>query len=212
LTLGIVVGMRAEARLAKRLGGVVAIGGGTRAGAQEAAEELVTRGCRALLSFGVAGGLDPTLEPGRIVIPSWVHTGGHHIATDASLGAALGGLGPEVLAGAIQVLADAAAKQRLHQQSGAVAVDLESGAVAQVATRFRLPFAVLRVVCDPADRSLPPIALQALSKTGGISIFRVAISALIRPWQVPALLRLGADARAAHAALAQHVRKVGKLV
>ena len=38
-------------------------------------------------------------------------------------------------------------------KAGADAVDLESAAVARVAERMGLPFAVLRAVCDTADRA-----------------------------------------------------------
>ena len=53
-------GLAAEARIAARLGLPVAIGGGTATGAAQAAERLAPD-VSALLSFGLAGGLDPDL-------------------------------------------------------------------------------------------------------------------------------------------------------
>jgi hypothetical protein len=79
-------------------------------------------------------------------------------------------------------------------------VDIESGAVALVARRHRLPFGALRAICDPASRALPPVALAALHD-GSISGAQVARSLLRHPWQLPAVLRLANDARRARTAL-----------
>ena len=73
-SIGVVVGMRAEARLlrrlARRLGFRVAIGGGTPAGAEAAARRLVADGALGLVSFGLAGGLHPRLRRGRTWCPA----------------------------------------------------------------------------------------------------------------------------------------------
>ena len=198
--LGVVVGLAAEARIARSLG-EVAIGGGCPDGAAAAAEALVARGVTALLSFGVAGGLDPDLRPGDIAVPVAVLDGGQHYFTDATLCRVLGGATVSLLLAGDAVVADAGAKRLLSAQTGASAVDLESGAVARVARRHGLPFAVLRVVCDPAHRSLPSAAVAALSSAGAIRPLNVLGSIVARPWQIPALLRLARDAALARRAL-----------
>jgi adenosylhomocysteine nucleosidase len=91
-----------------------------------------------------------------------------------------------------------------------VAVDLETGAVARVAAAHGLPFAVLRAICDPAERDLPPAALVALNARGAIGLARVAGSLIAWPGQVPALLRLAADAAAARRSLARRVAAIRK--
>lgn len=192
--------MAAEARIARRLG-EVAIGGGTPAGAKAAAERLVARGANALLSFGLAGGLDPGLHPGSIVVPVAVLADGHRYFTDEGLCRACGGTTVRLVLAADAILADAEGKRRLSVETAASAVDLESGAVARVAQRHRLPFAVLRAVCDPAQRGLPPAALAALDARGAIRLARVAGSVMARPWQIPALLRLAVEAAIARNAL-----------
>ncbi|MBV9758454.1 MAG: hypothetical protein JO047_15510, partial [Alphaproteobacteria bacterium] len=58
----------AEARIARDLGRPAA-GGGNAIGAEQAARRLIDAGVRALLSFGLAGGLDPALRPGALLIP-----------------------------------------------------------------------------------------------------------------------------------------------
>ncbi len=107
------------------------------------------------------------------------------------------------------VVATAADKRALFMATGAEAVDLESGAVGIVADRHRLPFAVLRAVCDPAGTTLPPAALLALDQAGAIGLWRVAHSVLGAPGQLPALLRLARDAGRARTALVRRVRDIG---
>ena len=73
---------------------------------------------------------------------------------------------------------------------------MESHVAAPIAAAHGLPFAVLRVVCDPAERSLPPAALAAMREDGG-RISAVLSSLMRSPGQFPDLLRLSRDARLA---------------
>jgi adenosylhomocysteine nucleosidase len=198
---GFVVGLAAEARIAVRFGGPVRAGGGTPAGAEAAARRLVGDGVTALVSFGLAGGLDPELRPGAVIVPSVVLSDGAAFRADAALAERFGGLTGHTLLAGLDVAADAATKQRLYATTQAQAVDLESGAVARVAAAHRLPFVVVRAICDPAERDLPPAALIALNPDGGIGFWRVLRSVLLRPRQIPGLLALGRDAALARRAL-----------
>jgi adenosylhomocysteine nucleosidase len=204
--IAIVTGLTAEARICRRLGPTLA-GGGTPEGAAAAARLLVARGATALVSFGLAGGLDPALVPGTLVIPAEIVTAERRYQTDPALTRWLGGPAYTLFAGP-EIVVTAGAKESLHEATGAHAIDLESGAVAAVATEYGIPFAALRAVCDPAGRTLPPAALIALSGAGRIVVARVAASVLRRPGQLADLLRLGRDAGVARAAL---VRKVAVL-
>ncbi len=207
--LGIVVGLAAEARLARRLGGQVAIGGGDAAGAGRAGARLADAGAQALLSFGLAGGLDPALPPGALVVPCAVlDRCGSAVGTDAALSRRLGTAAGTMLA-AEAVLASRAAKAAAWTATGALAVDLESGAVARAARARGLPFAVLRAVCDPADSDLPPAALTALDERGGISPAALIRSLVRRPGQLPGLIALGREAALARKALLACVTATG---
>jgi adenosylhomocysteine nucleosidase len=198
---GYVVGLVAEARLLRGCG-PVAIGGGMPIGAEAAAERLVAGGAGALVSFGLAGGLDPALMPGDLVVAAAVWDDDRRFTADPALCALLGGANAELIATMPAPVATAADKAALFRATGAAAVDLESGAVARVAARWALPFGMLRAVCDPAMRDLPPAALAALDSRGTIGLGRIAAALLRQPAQLPALLRLAGEARAARAALA----------
>ncbi|WP_239003261.1 phosphorylase family protein [Rhodovastum atsumiense] len=201
--IGVVTGLTAEARIATPLG-LVAAGGGTPIGAATAAERLVAQGVKALVSFGLAGGLDPALRPGDIVVPADVLDGDCRHRCDPALAARFGDVGGTLLAEA-SVVVEAAAKVALFARTGAGSVDLESGAVARVAARHGLAFAVLRAICDPAGRTLPPAALVALTASGRIGMVRVLASVARQPSQIPTLLALGRDAAAARRALLRRV-------
>ncbi len=200
-----VVGLAAEARIARRLGHPVAIGGGGAAGAEAAARLLVAEGAEALLSFGLCGGLDPALRPGAVLIPEAVLDSGTRYAASLGLAARFGGLTPHVLLGGARIAATVAEKRALRQATGAAAIDLESGAVARVAAASGLPFAVLRAVCDPAGEDLPPAALVALDGAGAMGFLRILASLAARPAQLPALLGLASHAAAARRGLLRAV-------
>jgi adenosylhomocysteine nucleosidase len=203
--LGIVTGLRAEANLAMPISQHVMVGGGWPAGAREAAEALVAQGIGGLMSFGLAGGLDMEFTPGMLAVPRRVISATGTWATDPALTQACGGATTEALFAGETIVATAAEKAALHARTGAVAIDLESGEVAAAAARHGLPFVVVRAICDPADRDLPPAALAALNSAGVIGLGRVIASLLRAPRQLPLLLGLARDAGAARRALADFV-------
>jgi adenosylhomocysteine nucleosidase len=199
--LGFVVGLAAEARIAARFGALVQAGGGTPVGAGAAANRLIGQGATALVSFGLAGGLDPALRPGTIVIPSRVLSEGETLYADSVLADRFGGRSGHTLLAGAAIAVDATAKRRLHEATGAHAIDLESGAVARIAGAHGLPFVVIRAICDPAERDLPPAALIALSSAGKVKLKAVMRSVLTQPLQLRGLLRLARDAASGRRAL-----------
>src|SRR6185437_11425564 len=127
------------------------------------ARQAAPGGATALVRFGLAGGLDPALRPGDVVVPSHVLLAGSLLPTDPTLlGRADGGT---LLCGETAV-ASAAEKRHWFEMTGAVAV-------ARVALEHGLRFAALRAICDPAERDLPPAALVALDARGAIGLLRV---------------------------------------
>jgi adenosylhomocysteine nucleosidase len=198
--LGIVCGLRSEAE-ALGIDGV-AVSGARPDMAEAEAARLADQGATALLSIGLAGALAPGLRPGDLLVPDAIMAAGRRFPADAALGNRLGlpvhRLG---LAGADTVIASPAAKARLHQQTGAAAVDMESHRVARVASSRALPFLAIRVIADPADRAIPSAADGAVRADGSVDVLRTLMRLAARPWQLPALIALGRDSAAAHARL-----------
>lgn len=198
-------GLRAEARIAARADSVRAVAGGGDGGRlEELIEHQVAAGGRALISFGIAAGLAPDLAPGVCLVGGEVLHAGRCYHADAAWTARLEEmLGSErvAIAGVDRPLTSALAKRALNAATGAVAADMESHIVAQLAARHGLPFAVLRAIADPAEQEIPSAALVGIRGDGGIDGLAVLASLLKHPGQLLALLRLAADTRRAMAAL-----------
>ena len=208
--LGVVTGLRAEADIARAMRANVRAGGGMPEGARAAAEALVADGATALMSFGLAGGLDPRLPAGALVVPERIVSACGVWDADSTLAGLCGGTTCVALFAGEAIAATAAEKAALHRRTGASAIDLESGAVAAVAAWHGVPFVALRAVCDPAASDLPPAALAALDDAGIIGIWRVARSLARHPGQVPRLMALSRDALAARRALADLVGMIDR--
>jgi adenosylhomocysteine nucleosidase len=206
--IGFVVGLSAEARLLRRFGVGIGIGGGFPAGATRAAEKQVADGAVALVSFGLAGGLNPALAPGAVLVPESVIDDGEVYRCDSALIAWLGGASGKSIMSAKLVAETQADKAALFKETRAEAIDLESGAVARVAAGAKIPFAVLRAIADPASRNLPPAALIALNGAGEIGFLSVLASVFKEPSQIPALITLGQDAAKARRALMTKLQAV----
>ncbi|GAN69642.1 phosphorylase family protein [Acetobacter orleanensis] len=204
---GILVGLKAEARLIRHVfpHAAIAASGATRTGAQREAARLASCGADCLLSFGLAAGLDPAFPPGTLIVPERVMAWGIPYPCDPTLRHILGAGLPEVRGNALlhsdTVVLDAAEKAHLFTTSQCAALDMESGFLARAAEEAGLPFGALRVVCDPATRSLPPVAGTVLSPDGGLDIKALLGSLLRHPGQISGLISLGKDAGRARAAM-----------
>jgi adenosylhomocysteine nucleosidase len=206
--IGFVVGLSAEARLLQGSGFSVEIGGGLPAGAAHAAERLIEKNIEALISFGLAGGLNPALRPGAVLIPQSVIDAQDVFDCDNELLEILGAANCKSMLAWHRSAETAAEKRELFEDTMAEAVDLESGAVARAAAAKGVPFAVLRAVADPADRNLPPAALIALNSGGQIKISSVLASVFRQPRQIPMLLAIAQDAAKARHALIEKLKQI----
>jgi adenosylhomocysteine nucleosidase len=185
-------------------GTLLAVSGIGSAHANIAAAHLVDAGASALMSFGLAGGLDPLLCAGNVVLPEevisrdgascwttpkWREQLRREVQKTCLVadGKLLTCLKP------IDAPADKAAAFRA---TGAVAVDMESLAVAQVAERHGLPFIAARVIVDTAADTLPP-SVAAASGGGTVNIRRLITALASRPRDLLGLLRLAWRYRAA---------------
>jgi hopanoid-associated phosphorylase len=182
--------------------GVIAVRGPGPARVAAAIDALAGRGADSawagILSFGCAGALDPSLRAGDCVVASCVAAGPDTLAADPAWMQALAARLPRARCGALAgldaPLASRAAKARLWQAGGALAVDMESHAAALAARRLGLPFAAVRVVLDPAWRSLPPCALAALREDGGTDLAALLRALAPAPGQLGLLALLALDA------------------
>jgi adenosylhomocysteine nucleosidase len=199
-------GLHIEARIAARSGGVRAVvGGGVAARLDELVRQLADEGGEAIISFGIAAGLAPQCAAGACLIGREVVYAGTVFSADpawtASIKKIIGSADLVRIAGTDRPLTRPSEKESLHQASGAAAADMESHVVAQIAAELGLPFAVLRVIADPAERALPPAVLAGMRTDGGIDVGAVLASLAKSPHQLPEFIRIAAEAARARAAL-----------
>src|ERR1700691_228633 len=156
---------------------------------------------RGVISFGVAGGLDPTLRSGDVVVATEVLAGdtrwlaglalNEELVASVALGrrrVVRGGL-----AGVEQVIVAQAGKAALRSETGAAAVDMESHIAAAYAAEAGLPFAALRVISDPATRALPALAMAAIKPNGAIDLRKLLRGLARNPTTLRTLVSTGID-------------------
>ncbi|HLF12120.1 MAG TPA: hypothetical protein VJA26_12975 [Gammaproteobacteria bacterium] len=182
--------------------------GGARAA--QAARAALADGATALVSWGLAGGLVPGLAPGTVVLPKQLLVrGGGSFRSDpawhAKLAAMLGAqfvLDDRSLFGATHVLATPHLKAQAALATGAVAVDMESAAIAEVAESAGARFVAVRVIVDAHSDLLPPGAERWIDASGNRRM-AAAIDAALTPTHWPALWTLGQRYRIARRVLRQ---------
>jgi adenosylhomocysteine nucleosidase len=180
---------------------VVLVCGGIGAeAARRAAEAVISLYAPALVySAGFAGALDPALKVGTVVQPARVVNAGD--GSSVSLGQ---GAGVLVSFGAV---ASPAQKAKLRASFGAQAVDMEAAAVARAAEARRVPFAVVKVISDEFDFTLPDMD-RFVDSDGRFLESRFAVFAAIRPWIWPQVVRLATNSKRASRVLCEWLERV----
>ncbi len=163
--------------------------------AQQAALKLAQQGATRLLSFGLAGGLKPGLAAGTLIIASTICAVGETKYCDDDWNARLRRKLPKAIVGPVwasgTIVKRAQDKKTLFEQSGCLAADMESYAVAEAALAARIPFVVVRAIADTAEMNLPPATLVPLRNDGRVDMDGVFKSILRSPAQLPSLIHLG---------------------
>jgi nucleoside phosphorylase len=179
----------------------VAISGARPDAAERAAERFVAEGARLIVSFGIAGALDPTLRAGDIVLASHVADGeaSYPCVRLAGQGRAVWREGPVL--GSDRLIGDPAEKARLAR-GGALAVDMESHRVARAAAAGGIPVAVLRAVSDTSLQRLPAFVAGAVRPDGTPRLAPILAGLARNPRALGDLVALHHGTRAALRALA----------
>jgi nucleoside phosphorylase len=255
--LGVITGLVPEARTltaAMGQGAVwVELSAANPDRAAQAVDAMVAGGARALLSYGLAAGLDPRLGPGTVLLPETIipHQGeldtpnrggvrdqlqkiasfrredlidkppdAPEIAEQfdadptlrASLRDVLGKAEEGPLVGVDAPIVRMEQKLTLFARTQAVGADMESHVVARAALAAGIPFAALRVVGDPSNRTIPQCALAGIGEDGRVDGWAVANGLLWRPWECFDLLTLALDTAQAMRQLRRVARRAAPLL
>jgi adenosylhomocysteine nucleosidase len=218
--VGIVAALTAEARAIcpkiKPQGGPAILNDGTllavsgigELAATRAAFRLIEAGAQALVSFGLAGGLDPALGAGTIFLPAevigaqdqrlltsngWRERVSKALAPSASITVGR-------LLSSPNAITEVRDKAQAFHATGALAVDMESLAVARVAASRGLPFLAVKVIVDTASDALPP-ALIAATGSGQLRVWPLIKWLALAPANIAGVMRLARRYQIARQAL-----------
>lgn len=177
---------------------LIVSGAGPKAAASAAAT-LLNEGISGLVSWGCAAALAPSLKPGDLTLPTSLHgPDGDILLSHAGWRERIAeSLPPRLnchhgaLAGSDEIVASVETKSALYHRTGAIALDMESIALARAAHEQALPFLAVRAIADPADMSLPGAVLAGMDDAGQLNLPRLLGHALHHPADFIGLIQLG---------------------
>ena len=180
----------------------VAYSGAGPKNAQLAAELLVANGATQLISWGCAAALSTTLKPGDLILAdklidaecsgdaqfcvstSWHKYTKHILSPSVTVHSGC-------LAESEKIVSSCEDKKQLRLKTDAIALDMESIAIAKVAGQNNLPFLSIRAIADPVDMDLPKSVNYAINNQGDIVISKLLFYLACHPTELPGLIKLG---------------------
>ena len=153
---------------------------------------------RGIVLAGLAGGLDPSLKTGNILIDD------RSTAIAQACRYVRGKIytSPTVVNTPVE-------KAALRVATGAQAVEMEGDLVASAADRLGVPFLGVRAICDTATDAIDPAILDLVDEYGQPRPLRIAAALLRRPGLMAMLDRLR---KASHAALTSLARALPEIL
>lgn len=199
----VVAGLQEEADIAAGPGVTVVLTGGSLRSAMRRLAFIDPSRVRAVISFGIAGGLVRPLRAGSVAMATEVRADDGFVYPVSR--ALTDTIADRLYAHHIRILMgpwfaqdiptlSANGKMALRDYSGAIATDTETLAAAIWANQNHLPFAVLRTITDPVGVSLPPAAYGAVNSDGSYNVGAVILGTLLNPLQIPSLINTATDA------------------
>lgn len=166
-----------------------------------------------VISIGYAGALDPSLEVGDLVVADLVmELDSSRLEDDTktfSLKKEIFNLATDVhkriLLTVDRVAATPQEKKKLKEQYSAVAVDMETSALAEEAQTRDLAFVSVRAITDTADQELIDCA-HLVEENGEVSKMKAGWHVVTHPGDLKGMIELGQHARIATANLTEFLR------
>ena len=181
---------------------LVAHSGAGAINARSATELLIANGAARIMSWGCAAALSSSLKPGDLIMADQlidsegcgnakfcVSTDWYSYTKNELAEFVLVHSGR--LAESENIVSSSMDKQRIHSKTGAVALDMESIAIAKVARQYNLPFLSIRVIADPVNMNLPRAINYSLNDRGEIVLGKLLLFLFLHPAELPGLIKLG---------------------
>lgn len=172
--------------------------------AEKATQLLIKNGAKRIISWGCAAALNSGLKPGDLVVAKTLQTKEQTVISIASpwfnyVVDALSALEPQtgLLAESHFIVAKSSEKKSIHDQSGAIALDMESVAIAKTALNHNYPTLVIRCIADPVTMNLPNSVSYAFNEQGDVVLSKLLWFLLKHPFELTGLIKLGLHFKAA---------------
>ena len=187
--------------------------------ASDAAKRLVAKKCDLLISWGVAGALDPALKNGDLIVSNHsISEKGQEIRSRKNTAKyyidRLENVVP-VTSGKIvtvrEVATSAKKKKSLFQRYKADIVDMESHSIAEVAEESGTDFLFVRAVTDEASHDLPKSFIECADEFGTPKPLKILGVICLQPYKIRSFFRLGAEFRTSLKTLRLASRSFGKI-
>jgi len=198
---------------------LVACSGAGPQNAAKASELLIKKGAKRLISWGCAAALSDCLISGDLVLPTHLQAENKKLISIKSpwhkhvkeqLTALKINTG--LLTESSAIVTQSSAKRLINKQSNAIALDMESIAVAQTAKQHDLPVLVIRSIADPVWMSLPKAVSYSLDNQGEAVLNKLLWFLLTHPTELPGLIKLGIHFNAAKNKLKLVAKQLDKIV
>lgn len=218
--IAVCCGMQSEAAIVGQPAGAqVIVGAGDAAALSAKLEAAIAAGADRVISVGICGAINLGLQVGDVVVgvnavyelaavacdPAWCDRLFDMLQANPQpyrVGYGRFAWSPT----AVGRLVD---KTALRKATMADVVDEETFIAGSIAAAHGLPWAALRVVCDPALFELPPAALVKLTAAGADDMGAILASIAGDIWQIPELVELAGSTATAMGNLRAVVARVG---
>jgi len=181
------------------------------------AYQLIQKNVDLLVSFGCAAGLQPGLATGTPLLPKQVVTANGDVMHcdqhwQQRFSSELSKTCDAQLTETTMVLSSIADKAALASNSMAVAADMESAAILEVAMQNKVAALVTRTVLDDADQALPMGLTDCCDNFAQPKPWKMASWLARKPRRIAAIYQLAAAQRQARITLTAIARILEKMV
>jgi adenosylhomocysteine nucleosidase len=200
---------------------ILLTGIGRKNAEKSARDFLSVNSPKLVLTCGFAGGLNPELKLGEVVFETSFPSSSRRESAQTEIGNQLepthvgcyeqlvaAGAKPAKFFCADRIATTVDEKRKLREETGADAVELESGAIHAVCRERGIPWATVRVILDTANEDLP-LDFNRLSKPDmNLDYGKLAWAVMKSPGKIGALLKLQKQTRFAAERLADTLGKI----
>jgi adenosylhomocysteine nucleosidase len=203
---------------------ILITGIGRRNAEKSVREFLTAHSPELVLTCGFAGGLNPDLKLGEVVFETSVPSSSRRESAQTESGEKLepthvgyynlnekliaAGAKPAKFFCADRIATTVGEKKKLREETGADAVEMESGAIHAVCRERGIPCATVRVISDTAGEDLPLDFNQLFKPDMSLDYGKLAWAVMKSPGKIGALLKLQKRTRFAAEQLADILRKI----